>query len=262
MGVPLGTVTDTPAAVAVQPMTLLGTGAPVQPDGSEVTDRLTRSKKVALRATVIGTVPVVPASTVATVDEPGLRANVPRLPIFDTSSSGSCVGVGVGRGLPVQVAQVAERLADLGRRRVRAARLVERDRAGDRRGRHRGAGHVRVAGAWDRRQDAFARGHDVDVGAVVAEVGERVVLVVAAPREAAIAPEAARLAVRVGEGRDGDDLVVAGRDVARRVVAVVGGRGDDRDAAGGDAADGLVERIVVGQAAVVVVRAVLGDATC
>ena len=75
-------------------MTLVGTGAPVQPDGSEVTDRLTRSKKVELRATVIGTVPVVPASTVATVAEPGLRANVPRLPIFETSSSGSCVESG------------------------------------------------------------------------------------------------------------------------------------------------------------------------
>src|SRR6476620_2071127 len=94
MGVSLGTVTETLAAVAVQPMTLVGTGAPVQPDGSEVTDRPTRSKKVELRAILIGTVPVVPASTVATVAEPGLRANVPRVPIFETSSRGSCVESG------------------------------------------------------------------------------------------------------------------------------------------------------------------------
>jgi hypothetical protein len=33
-------------------LTLVGTGAPVQPDGNEVTDRPTRSKNVELRATV------------------------------------------------------------------------------------------------------------------------------------------------------------------------------------------------------------------
>ena len=43
-------------------------------------------------------------------------------------------------------------------------------------------------------------------------------------------------------------------------MAVVGGGGDDRDPARHDAADRLVERVVVGVAAVAVVRAVLRDA--
>ena len=51
--------------------------------------------------------------------------------------------------------------------------------------------------------------------AEVAEVGERVVHVVRAPREAAVPAEAAGLAVGVREGRDRDDLVVGRGDVAR-----------------------------------------------
>ena len=99
--------------------------------------------------------------------------------------------VRVRRVLPVEVAEVLERFLHLGRRRIRAARLVERDRAGDRR---RGHGRPRrdaVGVAGPRREDALAGRDEVDVAAVVAEVRERVVLVVAAPRVARAATEAA-----------------------------------------------------------------------
>ena len=168
--------------------------------------------------------------------------------------------VRIGPHRPVEVAQIAKGLADLGRGRVGPGRLVEGHGPGDRRGRHGRARHVGVAGPRDRRIDALAGGHDVDVRAVIAEVGERVVLVVTAPREAAVATEPARPAIRIGQGRDRDDLVVARRDVVTRVVAVVGGRRDHRDPTGHDPADGLVQRVVVGQTAVAVVGAGLGDA--
>src|SRR5829696_997322 len=94
MGVPWGTFTEMLAAVAVQPITLDGTAAAVQPCGHDVTESLTRSKNVELRATLIGTVAVAPASALVTAVEPALSANVPREPIFDTSSSGSWVESG------------------------------------------------------------------------------------------------------------------------------------------------------------------------
>ena len=90
---PFGTVTDTRAAVAVQPKRLDGMAAALQPVGALVTDSPTRSKNVWLRATLNGIDSVVlPSTTGALV--PGVRAKVPSDPIRETSSSGSWVESG------------------------------------------------------------------------------------------------------------------------------------------------------------------------
>src|SRR4051794_21106636 len=78
---------------AVQPY---GPTAPVplQPSGSDVIVDVIGSKKVSLRATPKGTTVLAPASPVAVGPPPGVSAKVPRGPIFETSSSGSCVESG------------------------------------------------------------------------------------------------------------------------------------------------------------------------
>ena len=77
--------------------------------------------------------------------------------------------------------------------------------------RHARARHVAVVGPGLVDQMHLPGAMRSTSRAVVAEVGERVVLVVAAPRIAAVAAEPAGLAVRVGQRRDRDDLVVRGR---------------------------------------------------
>ena len=178
-----------------------------------------------------GIVPVVPASTVSATGA-GAKSNVPS-GADPRHVEERLVRRRRGRSHVFQfrVAEVAERLADLGRRGVRAGSPCTGRRRRRRSGPPSTCRTCRRSAAGDRRPDALARGDDVDVAAVVAEVGERVVLVVPAPRVAAVAAEAAGLAVRVGEGGHGDDLVVGGRDVPAGVVRVVGRGGDDRDPA-------------------------------
>ncbi len=79
--------------VAVQPSRLVESSEAFQPPGTPLTDRATRSKKVLLRPTVIGTTTAPPASpTGAGVSS--LTSNVPRGPSRDTSSSFSCLSSG------------------------------------------------------------------------------------------------------------------------------------------------------------------------
>ncbi len=68
------------------------------------------------------------------------------------------------------------------------------------------------------------------------------------------------LAIGIGESGDGDDLVVRGRHARRGRSGVIRRRGDDRDAAVDEPADGGVEDVVVGGAAGVVVLAPLRHA--
>ena len=246
-------------ALAVQPSRLVLSSVAVQPAGNDRTARATRSKNVVLRVSVSGTTTAPPASpTAAGFTDP--MSNVPSDPSLETSSSFSCLRVRIRGDLPVPGAEVLERLLDLGRRRHRAAGLVERDGAGHGRGRHRRARRVAIGRPGLRRPDALAGRDEIDVVAVVAEVRERVVLVVAAPRVAALPARAAGFAVRIGEGRDRDDLVVGGRDLLAGIGVVVRGSGDHGHAPGDEPADGLVEDVLVGEAAVRVVLAGLGDA--
>src|SRR4051794_18146502 len=92
--VPAATVYATLACVAVQPIRFEGVTDAVQPSGTEVIDRRTRSKNVALRATVIGMTPPSGASTFGGVGPTGLIAKVPRAQIREVSSRGSCIESG------------------------------------------------------------------------------------------------------------------------------------------------------------------------
>src|SRR5947209_3514519 len=88
------TVYATLACVAVQPIRFEGVTEAVQPSGTEAIDRRTRSKKVALRATVIGMTPPSGASTFGGVGLAAWMANVPRAQIREVSSRGSCIESG------------------------------------------------------------------------------------------------------------------------------------------------------------------------
>src|SRR5204862_4292058 len=100
--------------------------------------------------------------------------------------------------------------------------------------------------------DAHAGGDEVDRRAVVGEVGQRVVFVGPAGGRPAVP---ARLAVGVGQGGDGDDLVVGGGDEMGGVLVVVAGGDDVGHALRHRLAHGLVEDVAVGRAAVAVVGA-------
>src|SRR5581483_10410168 len=101
-----------------------------------------------------------------------------------------------------------------------------------------------------RGEDAHAGGDEVDGRAVVGEVGQGVVLLRAARRRRALA---AGLPVGIGQGGDGDHLVIGGGNQVRRVLVVVAGGHDVGHASGHRGADRLVEDVVVGLAAVAVV---------
>ncbi len=106
-----------------------------------------------------------------------------------------------------------------------------------------GRGHARSGleprPTGDGREDAGPRRGDVDVGAEVGVAGEPIVGAAAA---AARRRAATRLAVEVGEGRDGDDLGVGGRHDPGRVDGAVAGRDDHGDTG----VDGVADRLVVG----------------
>ena len=114
---------------------------------------------------------------------PGVASSVksPRSTRCETSSSGSWIESGSDARVPVEGPGCTERRADLGRRRERARRLVQGGRAGHVRGRHGRPGDVAVAVARQRGPDALAGRDEVHVPAVVGEVGEGVVPVVACP---------------------------------------------------------------------------------
>ena len=126
--------------------------------------------------------------------------------------------VGVGRDVPVRRAQVQEGLLDLAWRRKWPARLVEGRRRRSRAARPSTCQTTLCRSGRGGRHDALAGCDEVDVGAVVAEVRERVVPVERAPVGAGVSADAARKPVGVGECRDGDDLVVGRRHVERRAA--------------------------------------------
>src|SRR3990170_4788027 len=128
---------------------------------------------------------------------------------------------------------------------------VERDPAGDRGCRHRGARHGAVAAPLVGGVDALAGRDDVDVCTKVAEVREGVVDV---GRAGPGGPPAADT-VEVGQGGDGDDFVVGGRYPPAGVAPVVAGRDHVGDAGRNGTADGAVLRIAVRVPAVSIVGA-------
>ena len=75
-----------------------------------------------------------------------------------------------------------------------------------------------------------------------------------------MAAQRAGLAVGVGQGRDGDHFVVRSRHPLRGTHLVVARGGHHRDAALDHAADGEVQDVPLGRAAIGVVVAALGDA--
>ncbi len=88
-----GSASRSVVAVAVQPSRLVLSSAAVQPDGSDPIERLTRSKKVALRPSVSGTATAPPASPTA-AGSVATIPNVPSGPSRETSSSFSWVESG------------------------------------------------------------------------------------------------------------------------------------------------------------------------
>src|SRR5262245_56698404 len=83
-----GAVTRTDPALAVQPNRLGVFIVAVQPDGTPLTEKLTRSKKVELRVSENGTFTEPPWDEMD-APEPAFRLKFPRLPIRATFSSGS-----------------------------------------------------------------------------------------------------------------------------------------------------------------------------
>ena len=102
---------------------------------------------------------------------------------------------------------------------------------------------VAVAGSRQRRPDALAGRDEVDVARRSSRSWRTCRPCRRCPTSSTpLPPTAARAAVAVGERRDRDHLVVAGRDEARGVEAVVAGGGDHRDARRDEPADRLVHR--------------------
>ena len=144
---------------------------------------------------------------------PGVASIVksPRLTMCDTSRSGSWTESG---SVPMLQSSVpAARRAALTSDWVASGsgRLEQGDGAGHVGSRHRGARDVGVAVARHGRPDALARRDQVDVPAVVGEIGERVVDVVRAPRVAQRAVRRRRACRPCRRAPRPPGVVVAGR---------------------------------------------------
>src|SRR5690606_8287012 len=143
---------------------------------------------------------------------------------------------------PIVGALLDQDLPDL-RGGVVAAGGKQRRRPGDvRRGHARAADRADTA-AFQRvgRGDAHARRGDVYHCAVVAEVRQRIVLLLVAGE----ACQPAGQPVKIGYSGDGDHVGVVGRAVARGVVPLVASRHDDRHPGGDRVGDSLILRRVV-----------------
>ena len=115
VGVPAATVYAMLACVAVQPTRLDGVSEAVKPAGTAVIDSRTRSKNVALRPTVIGRTPPWCLDLWRRRSR-RLDAERTERPNARNVKQRLVHRVGVGRGLPIEVAEIAECLLHLGRR--------------------------------------------------------------------------------------------------------------------------------------------------
>ena len=176
--------------------------------------------------------------------------------------------VGVGRRQPVGRAVGDQRGTYLLRSGARPARVclghVVQGRAsrhvrrGHRRATHHRQRRVRLAVDWPARvvgqgrPDAFARRNQVDVRTEIAERREGVVGVVVAAISRSSAGRLL-LALPVRHCRDGDDLVIRPGRIACRVATLVACGDDHRHTGVIEPADGLVQQVGVGLAAVTIV---------
>src|SRR5215217_7517874 len=133
---------------------------------------------------------------------------------------------------------ITKRGLDLLRCRSRATREVERGRAGD-----VWRGHARptekpVRAPRPSGENAHAGGGDVDVGAEVTEARQRIIRF-----RMGRCPQAAGFPVGVGQGGDGDHLVVSRGYVFGRLIRFVSSSYHDRNASFHDPTDGGVERM-------------------
>ena len=238
--------------LAVHPNRLVAASVAVQPAGTSLKLRRTRSKKLELRLTFSGMATVPPVSGTSTAGRRRvLTLNVPSAAIAADIEQGLVGVVRVGGDGPAEVAEVAQRLAHLLRGRQGRLALYSATAPVDGR-------EPPSTSPTSTRSVAPGFVDQMHLpGAMMStsepkllKFGERVIDVVGAPREAAVPAEPAGLAVRVCQGRDRDDLVVGRGNEARCAAALIGGRGDDRDAALVEATDRLVQDVLDRDAAV------------